>query len=504
VINFKFKKNLNKLKKIEKQKTIGFVIIIVLAFVGVKLLTSSHAQSPYASSEAETGTLGGIASVQSDPNASGGEYVRFGYGVTDIVPTLPASGSTTNTCSTVAVPSSLPTYNTPIPAVNSTSMPAIEVGSTSTGYSLLYTATLQPFVPRGADYVRLTTMDLSGNSVCFHSMFDTIGAPDIYNPNEAAGALLAMHNLGYNVVHIAVNSSEIGLAGGYGLNPNYLANLASFINIARADQIRVWLTTSTLPTNGGYLPTQTGDVNNYFLYSDWIASQQRYLSDLISGLRTAGANMSDIFSFEIWGEQSYDPNTAPLNMTSGDVLTAGSTTPYDMSSQTQKNDMMDVNLINWENLMTSAIHSDLPGSLVSISFFSPSEEGANRIVRPALTFTNQSKVDFVDMHMYPVWGELNTQLSSFDIVSGTVNKPIILGEFGAYDSGSITTSSDAATQLVSWEQDTCLLTTIHITGWSTWTWDTQPWEQAGYYNMTQDSDTIANALSPVSLPNPCK
>jgi hypothetical protein len=68
-----------KIKKLEHQKLIGILIILVLTVVGVRLLTLSRAESPYASVEAEAGTLGGIASVQSDTNASGGKDVLFGF-----------------------------------------------------------------------------------------------------------------------------------------------------------------------------------------------------------------------------------------------------------------------------------------------------------------------------------------------------------------------------------------------------------------------------------------
>jgi hypothetical protein len=490
------------LRKNNYQKLLVVVVIVAVVLLGVRLLTMSHAESPYSSAYATAGVLSGGAALQSNPYASGSQDVEFGPGVTNIVPTLPAASSV-NACSTVSLPSTLTTYNTSIPAVNSTPMPAIKAGSTTSGYSLVYTATGQPFVQRGADYVRLTTVDIGSKAVCLHSIFDTLGGQDLYNANESAAVLLAMHNLGYNTVHVGIDSSEIGLAGGYGLDPHYLANLASFINIARADQIRVLLVVGNLPTNGGYLPQRTSNVNNYFLYPAWISAEQRYLTDLISGLRSANANMSDILSFEIWSEQYFDPNTAPLNETSGEVLTAASSTPYNMSSQSQKDAMMDANLLNFENQLATTVHSDLPGGLASISFFSPSAEGPNRIVRPTSTFSSQSKIDFVNLHMYPVFGPLATQVASFGTTPTTINKPVVLGEFGAYEASDLTTSAEAATLLTSWQQQTCALTSMHITGWITWTWDTQPWEQTGYYNMTQDNNTIAKALSPTSRPNPC-
>ena len=46
--------------------------------IGVILLVSSHAATPYASTESENGSLSGVASLQSSSAASGGSYVTFG------------------------------------------------------------------------------------------------------------------------------------------------------------------------------------------------------------------------------------------------------------------------------------------------------------------------------------------------------------------------------------------------------------------------------------------
>ncbi len=53
------------------------VIVIVVA-VGLSLLATTSAASPYVSSEAEAGTLSGPATIQADTAASGGKYVQFG------------------------------------------------------------------------------------------------------------------------------------------------------------------------------------------------------------------------------------------------------------------------------------------------------------------------------------------------------------------------------------------------------------------------------------------
>jgi hypothetical protein len=60
------------------------VFVLIFAGVGAKLLISSHAASPYASLEADSGQLTGSATIQSDPNASSGSYVQFGTNPTNL------------------------------------------------------------------------------------------------------------------------------------------------------------------------------------------------------------------------------------------------------------------------------------------------------------------------------------------------------------------------------------------------------------------------------------
>jgi hypothetical protein len=64
---------------IKKQKQLQrVVVVVVVALIGIHFIASSHAASPYVSVEAESGTLSGNASVQSDATASGGSDVLFG------------------------------------------------------------------------------------------------------------------------------------------------------------------------------------------------------------------------------------------------------------------------------------------------------------------------------------------------------------------------------------------------------------------------------------------
>jgi hypothetical protein len=59
------------------KRSVAFIAIGLIAIVGVYLLVTSHAQSPSTSVEAESGTLSGGATQQTNSSASGGSDVQF-------------------------------------------------------------------------------------------------------------------------------------------------------------------------------------------------------------------------------------------------------------------------------------------------------------------------------------------------------------------------------------------------------------------------------------------
>ena len=170
------------------------------------------------------------------------------------------------------------------------------------GGSFVNTVTKARFVPRGAHYVRLATVKLSRRyTICMSSDFDVGTGLDAYNPHRAAQALSEMQGYGYNEVSVGLNPVEIGNPSGSGLDPTYLANLASFVNIARADGIRVSIDLMSLPQRGGYLPSgptysaktspKYHNTNLTYIDANFLAAQKRYVSDVITGLSSAGANL---------------------------------------------------------------------------------------------------------------------------------------------------------------------------------------------------------------------
>lgn len=77
-MNLKKIKKMHLFKKYNNHIIVAVIVIAAFAAVGINLLRSSHAASPYVSTEAEAGTLTSPATITDDSAASGGEAVQFG------------------------------------------------------------------------------------------------------------------------------------------------------------------------------------------------------------------------------------------------------------------------------------------------------------------------------------------------------------------------------------------------------------------------------------------
>jgi hypothetical protein len=371
--------------------------------------------------------------------------------------------------------------------------------------------THQKFVPRGAEYIRLAPVTKAGRTTCAISTFDVGTGPDAYNPHRAAQALAAMEHYGYNVVRVGFNASQSGQGPSQGpgkLNPAYWANVASFINIARSDNVRVEMVLMPLPSQ--YVPTpqtvplpvadQRRNGNLYYLESAYLTAQQNYVSDVITTLKADQANMSDIFSFELQGETYFKSNVWPLDLNSGTVATV--TGEYDMASATSRDNMMDESTLHWENTLAQEIHTDLPGSLVAVGFTQGlAAYPEDRIGRSESSLTSSSLVDYIDFHMYPIFGTMSSQVAAIGVPAATVTKPIILGEFGEYVAEAPTPEA-AASHLVAWQEQSCHVEGFRFDGWLAWTWDI-PLPDGNLYNMVDGGEAIAKALAPSLRPNAC-
>jgi hypothetical protein len=80
-------------------------------------------------------------------------------------------------------------------------------------------------------------------------------------------------------------------------------------------------------------------------------------------------------------------------------------------------------------------------------------------------------------------------------------KPVFMGEFGAFKSG-YAIISDAAAALQSWQMATC---PYEVKGWLLWTWDTDNSEEgtSGWAALSGDG-SVNSLLAPIFRPDPCQ
>lgn len=362
------------------------------------------------------------------------------------------------------------------------------------------------FVPRGNNYVRLSTLqDPKGNSVLAHSTF----AVGLYDANRAESALATMQANGYNVARVFLEGccqNTIGDPAG-GLSSPYLDNVIDFLGRARAHGIFVMFTFSWLPAFGGYGPNcpqypQFNDVNLFKLCPGAVPDSVKFWQDFVQALINKKAAMDAVFAYELDNEYYYNSSATPLSWTSGTISTANGQT-YDMGSASSRQKMMDDGLVYFTDQIRAAILALDPTALVTVGFFvpqgpNPTRAGDNRVIEvyPAMA---SSTVDFVDLHPYPVVQGLTIDqfVQNFGFAGYQEQKPILMGEFGAFQS-AYPTVTDAAAGLRDWQIQSCA---YNFKGWLLWTWDTD--EQPELWNAMSQSGVINQALSPTTRPNPC-
>jgi len=143
-----------------------------------------------------------------------------------------------------------------------------------------------------------------------------------------------------------------------------------------------------------------------------------------------------------------------------------------------------------------------PTALVEVSFFVPQAPvpmrvGDTRFILTEAAIT-RSEADFIDLHPYPDGGLTLAQYAQNFGIGPEVQKPVIMGEFGASTS-SYPSVETAAQVLRDWQIESCR---YGFDGWLLWTWDTE--DTLGFWNALSGGGAIESMLAPVNRPDPCQ
>jgi len=365
------------------------------------------------------------------------------------------------------------------------------------------TATGARFVPRGSNYARWGT--LPSNCLEVPEFYTTLAA-GAYDACEAERALMRMKAGGYNTVRVTI-SDYCTLNSNGTFKPQYLSNWTDFLIRAKNHDLYVLITLPFLPVPSRYtIPPQPNfEWENIFtLTSAGIAAEIGFWQGFIPGIVALGAPLDHVLGWSIKGEMYFHAEHPPFNLTSG-LVTAANGMTYDMSSAAEKQRLMDEGLVYYIGRLRTAIRALDPTALVTIGFFSPQSPNPNRVGDPRLVRTywaladpslGGSTADFVDLHLYPgVELSLAQYVQNCEMV-GLERKPIILGEFGAWDFAY--SAEAAAKALQDWQVESV---SSGFDGWLHWTWDLDN-HPDNTYSESIECGVIHEALAPIQRPDP--
>ena len=359
-------------------------------------------------------------------------------------------------------------------------------------------ATGQEFVPRGNNYIRLTT---------HHSTFD----PGLYDAARSRAAFRRMHADGYNIVRVFLNAGAMADPGG-GLSAAYLRNLTDFLRQARANRIYVLIAAESVPAGkySGILQRENAQFQGYNLHHlarSGLDANRLFFQDLVRGLLRLHAPLDAIFAYELRNELFFETNLRPFTLTSGKITTANGET-YDMANPQDKQRMAEENLPYWMDQLRDSIRTLDPAALVTCGFFHPQKPNPSRIGDARLVTTYpaiwKSHADFIDLHMYPGVELTVKQYAENFQINGMREKPLLMGEFGAF-THIFPTVDAAARALVAAQIESCR---YGFSGWLLWTWDTEEQlsrdrERPLLFTATGGQGQIEKALAPAVRPGAC-
>ena len=334
--------------------------------------------------------------------------------------------------------------------------------------------------PAGMNYTQVMDIgwnqyDSQGNYLgsSIHTTHKTLLVPS-FNINSISAAFSSIKNDGYNFVRIMINfegegtdsgTTYYGIAGPYNVGSNhkyglYIPYMDNFINLLTAANeagLYVLPCLDYLPYNSYYQSNLTQpvdgngeyyieNVNLYYMHQVFIDNKVNYIKNFIKYIKDANPDLlSTVLSYDFNNEVNVIPSAAPFTRTDN-VLTADGLS-YNMSSDADRQQCVDANIVNWSNQCMNAVLAEDAlgnGNCSVFTFNAVGYTGPNGVhstgndtrypARPA-TLSLYSNIKFMDIHLYPNGGsysadsDLNS--SEYNLINKT-RTPLILGEFGAF------------------------------------------------------------------------
>jgi len=328
----------------------------------------------------------------------------------------------------------------------------------------------KPFYVTGFNYIRLRTED--GTPGGDHSTFEaaTEFTKADYDPDRAEAMFQTLEKSGYNTVRVFITGRETfnpGIAGEYettkGLYEPYMENVLDFLRRATRHNIRVFPTfgDGELPNNDYFLKRFNGDnkeKNLFILSAEGVDARVEYITSFLSTIKAKEpALLPTLLGLQCQNEANLEADKIPFSRTEG-TFTAANGITYDLSSTAERQALMDEGYRYYHGRVVDAVKAIDPEMLVSEGVFVPAAVGKDpkdatglwpgkfrdKRYPPTLTSLGDGPLDFLDVHIYrhnpgqTVEKAVKHSLESTGFYAPEMAevrkaKPVIVGEFGAFD-----------------------------------------------------------------------
>ena len=373
-----------------------------------------------------------------------------------------------------------------------------------------------PIRLQGFNYIRLR----NGDHSTFEAATDRTTAD--YDPNAAEAMFSALEVHGFNLVRVFITGrrpDNPGIAGNLeattGVYMPYMTNVIDFLHRARNHHLYVFPNLIGLPISRSYqglLGHEHSQPNSLYFTPEGIAARCQYISDFVEYLMAHDrTSLSTLLAIECDNELSVYSNQWPFTVTTG-TLTMPNRKAYNMTLLPDRRALMDEGLAYYHDRISSTVKRVAPELMVAEGIFTneavgksaahedgiwPAASTDNRYP-PDLISLGRSSLDFLDIHFYrtrrtdlAACFSSNMCSSSLDrpeMIQIRKQKPVILGEFGAFRS----VEKDMTEVVPDMLKIRDLSNAAGLKGFLFWTYDTA--EQPELFHATEADGVLLKTL----------
>lgn len=368
-----------------------------------------------------------------------------------------------------------------------------------------------PFFVKGFNYVRLR-----GDHATFDADTETTKAH--YDPDRAEAMFRALSEAGHNTVRVfIIGRSKVnpGIAGNFettqALHEPYMENVLDFLRRATRHGIRVFPTfgDGSIPLNAYYrhrdIRGNGHNKNALILTGNGIDARVEHITSFLSYIKDKEpALLPTLLGLQCQNEAYLRADQWPFTLKEGSFKAANGKT-YDLASTEQRQALMNGGYRHYHDRVVTAVKAIDPQMLVAEGVFVPRAVGKDYTKHagvwpgktrderypPMLTRIGRGTLDFLDVHFYRPNGKesvedafranlASTGLFTPEMAEIRKRKPVIMGEFGAFD--HVEQSFEEAVDSMVRVRDLAL--EAGVNGMLFWTYDS--FEQARLYHAATD------------------